>query len=298
MLFTGINGGLTSLNIANNAGFAARFGNDESFYLNFGYPISGFLSNVIAVFSTYMSQYLTRSAQFIIYLVFSNIGVALHYIYLNDFFAECQQNKYAIDVEPPKEGPPQIELTASLLKPQKDQDYNKKFDKSTLTVYQNLRTALGLYIAIFLNFVIFIFVFPILVFQIDISQVVSAKYKFIAHNFLINIAAFFGNNLYIYLRVHNRTLAYFLVLVKSMLVVIIYFMRDKLLFGQMFSDWAKILFLLAFYFFNNYTFMMFLDLGQKFYTGKPYDKIKFGEINQYCIQIAAMVGALTASFVK
>lgn len=291
--------------MSNNAGFAARFGNNESFFLTFGFPVSGLLSNFIAWFCLYMGDFFTPNFQFLMYLFFSNLGLAVHYYYLTIFFKECKANKYTIEIPNLSKNKNEIEpLELKLINKdseiltKKDQDYNKKSDENTLTIFENIKAAYILYLMIFLNFFLFMFAFPILTFQINISRVVQIKYKYIVHSLLINIAAFLGNRLYLYLLIKSRAVGNCLAIGKVVFVVIIYYSREKQILGNMLNDWAKVALLLLFYFYNNNTLMMMINLGQRFYDGRPYDRLKFGEINQYFIQVAGFLGTLSASLVK
>ena len=248
-----------------------------------------------------MGSFYSPGIQFVIYLVLSNFGLSLHYYFLHLFFKECQQNKYAVNVQIiPRESEEvqPIELTESLMSRHKDQDYNLKRDQKTLTISQNIRKAFVLYFFIFYNFFIFILVWPILIFQIDISRVVPIEYKYVVHTIIINIAAIFGHSLYMKFRIDNRAYVYSIVLLKTVFILIIFFIREGQSFDRILSDWGKMLFLLIFYFYNMYGMAMLIDCGQKFYKDKPYDRLKFGEINQYAIQIAGFFGSITASLIK
>lgn len=248
-----------------------------------------------------MGSFYSPGMQFVIYLVFSNLGLSVHYYFIHRFFEECQQNKYAIDLQKVEQLPgtsEAIELTENLTIGKKDQDYNLKRDKSTLTIFQNLRKAFVLYLFVFYNFFIFILSWPILIFQIDISRVVPIEYKYVVHTVIINIAALFGHSLYMKLRIDKRIFVYLFVLFKTVFIVIIYFIREGQILEHALSDSGKMLFLLVFYFYNMYGMAMMVDCGQKFYKNKPYDRLKFGEINQYMIQIAGFFGSMAASLIK
>ena len=96
---------IVTISVVNNCmfalstGFAARFGGNESFIRNIGFPIAGVATNFIAFICTYYSESLPSNYQFLSYLLLSDTLVVAHFINMHYFYKRCKNNEFVFNVE-------------------------------------------------------------------------------------------------------------------------------------------------------------------------------------------------------
>ena len=178
--------------------------------------------------------------------------------------------------------------------PGKDQDYNLIENKSTLSYFQNFAKIWDIYMGIFLGFCSTLMAFPVLVFQMDISSLISDPFKFVFLCFIYSLGDISSRLMYSYLPLNSRFRLHAFNLFKLFLVYLIYFVVRNPGLLIMSSLWLHLLFVFLVGFGQGVVIVKYSILGKKLLENKPYDLNKMGHISINMSYIGLCVGSLLA----
>lgn len=178
--------------------------------------------------------------------------------------------------------------------PQKDQDYNLKENNTTLSYYQNFLKIWDVYLGIFLGFGSTLLVFPVLTFQLDLSILMTDKFKFVFLCFVYTLGDITSRIIYSYLPLNNRFRLHMFNFFKLILVLLIFIAVRNPSIYILSNLFLQLFFVFLVGFGQGIVIVKYSILGKKLLDNRPYDLNKMGHISINMSYIGLCVGSFLA----
>ena len=144
-----------------------------------------------------------------------------------------------------------------------------------MTYYDNFKSIWDVYVGIFLGYGTTLMCFPVLIFQLDISDIINKEYKFVFLCFVYSIGDITSRMIHSSIKIDNRFRLHFANFFKFMLVWVIWMFVhwvNKMI-------WFKIITVFLVGFFQGVIIVKYSLFGKKELKNNPYDLGRMGHIS-------------------
>lgn len=250
------------------SGIASSFGGNQNIVRIQGMAMSGFSTNIIALGCTYFANKVSLRLQFFIYLLVGDVILIFFYVQKVKFFNSIKdQSVFQSKNQKQKKAKLTDFELQSLDEPFKTKS-NQHETKKIISVFTIIKERWIDYLNILLAFGTCLACFPTLIFQFDISEIVSFSYKFIFISFVFNFGDIAGRFAIEYLVVSSKV-NNILSLFKILLVFVSYSVLSNPESATLQNLYVKLLLMFWNGFLTGYIPCASFVYSRNFYKGKP-----------------------------
>jgi hypothetical protein len=155
------------------------------------------------------------------------------------------------------------------------------------TYFENLKILYGVYLGIFICFFTTLFIFPVLIFQLEVQ--ITPAYKYLVFSLIFNIGDVSSRFFYSLRQAMNKLIIHFLCLIKSLFVLIFYFAVSNTSFIA--DDWVKLLLIFVFAFLHGFVCTAYYNIASNRFNGVA-DRYKSGNLASISLIMGLTIGGL------